>query len=85
MVCLVLVWLASATAASGHHGVANFNLNAEIRITGTVTSVVFVNPHSWLYLDVADPNGQVTPWRCELRGATVLRRSGWASLRWGSE
>ena len=75
---LVLVWLASAAAAWGHHGVANFDLNAEIRITGTVTSIVFVNPHSWLYLDVADQNGQVTPWRCELRGATVLRRSGWS-------
>ena len=29
-------------------------------------------------LDVAGEDGRVVPWRCELRGATVLRRSGWS-------
>jgi hypothetical protein len=60
-----------------HHGFANFDLNTEIEITGTVTDVLLINPHSWLHLDVKGEDGQVTAWRCELRGASVLRRSGW--------
>jgi hypothetical protein len=73
---ILLAWLA-ATEAAVHHGVANFDLNAGIQITGVVTEVAFVNPHAWLYLDVAGDDGTIAPWQCELRGASVLRRSGW--------
>ena len=76
---MVAVWLASASAATAHHGIINFDLNREIQITGTVTLLRLVNPHSWLHLDVVDGNGTVTKWRCELRGASVLRRSGWSA------
>jgi hypothetical protein len=71
-----IVWL--APAAFAHHGVANFDLNTELEITGTVTRIAFVNPHSWLYLNVTGKDGQTSAWRCELRGATVLKRSGWS-------
>jgi VWFA-related protein len=74
---LIVMWVALMGIAHGHHGVANFDLNKEIEISGTVTKVDFINPHSWLYLDVTGTDGQVAAWRCELRGATVLRRSGW--------
>ena len=71
-----------ARPAAAHHGFANFDLNTEITVTGTVAEVVFVNPHSWLYVDVTAPDGagisRVTKWKCELRGAAVLRRSGWS-------
>jgi hypothetical protein len=73
----LLAALASATAHA-HHGIANFDLNSDLEIAGVVTGVEFINPHSWLYLDVAGADGEVTPWRCEMRGATVLRRSGWS-------
>ena len=78
VVPVALVWLVSVAPAWAHHGVANFDLNKEITISGTVTRIDLVNPHSWLYLDVAGEDGRVVPWRCELRGATVLRRSGWS-------
>jgi Family of unknown function (DUF6152) len=70
--------LALPEASFAHHGIANFDLNKDLEIHGVVTRIEFVNPHSWLYLDVANPDGSVTAWRCELRGATVLRRSGWS-------
>jgi hypothetical protein len=74
-VSAVASWTSSASA---HHGIANFDLNADIALEGVVTDVRFINPHSWLYLDVTAADGQVTAWRCEMRGATVLRRSGWS-------
>ena len=76
--CAAFISIAVAGAAHAHHGIANFDLNTDIELVGTVTEVDFVNPHSWLYLDVAADDGTATPWRCELRGATVLRRSGWS-------
>lgn len=78
VISIVLICAAGIESAAAHHGIANFDLNTDIELTGTVTEIDFINPHSWLYLDVTDEKGQVTAWRCELRGATVLRRSGWS-------
>jgi hypothetical protein len=72
-VCLGLV-----PSAHGHHGIANFDLNKDIALEGVVTRADFVNPHSWLYFDVTGEDGTVTAWRCEMRGSTVLLRSGWS-------
>jgi hypothetical protein len=74
----VAVGTSVATAAHAHHGVANFDLNKDIALEGVITSVEFVNPHSWLHFDVTAADGKVAHMRCEMRGATVLRRSGWS-------
>ena len=66
-------------AAHAHHGIINFDMNKEVDVAGAVTRLAFVNPHSWLYFDVTGADGRVTAWKCELRGATVLRRSGWSA------
>jgi hypothetical protein len=75
---LAIAGLVCTSAAHAHHGVANFDLNKDIALEGVITSVEFVNPHSWLHFDVTGPDGKVTHMRCEMRGATVLRRSGWS-------
>src|SRR5262249_17788087 len=49
-----------ATSAHAHHGVANFDLNKDIALEGVITSVEFVNPHSWLHFDVTGADGKVT-------------------------
>lgn len=67
-----------AHTVSAHHGLANFNLNVDITITGTIKDIALINPHSWVYLNVVNEDGSVSEWKCELRGGTVLRRSGWS-------
>jgi hypothetical protein len=67
-----------AAPAAAHHGIGTFDTRREVTITGIVTGVDFVNPHSWLYLDVTGADGKVAAWRCEMRSATTLRRSGWS-------
>lgn len=64
--------------STAHHGIANFDHNKDVAITGVVTEISFINPHSWLYVDVSTDDGNTRQWRCELRAATVLRRSGWS-------
>jgi hypothetical protein len=69
--------LVAALAAHAHHGFGNFAMNEDIELTGVITKLAFVNPHSWVYFNVTEPDGSVVEHRCELRSATTLRRSGW--------
>src|SRR5688572_9277527 len=78
-IAVMIASCACVTTAAGHHGIANFDVNREIEISGTVTQLRLINPHSWLHIDVTGDDGRVTKWRCELRGASVLRRSGWSA------
>ena len=73
----IAVALALAAPAMAHHGIASYDMNREFVIEGTITGVDWVNPHSWLYIDGTTTDGKVIKYRCELRAATVLRRSGW--------
>jgi hypothetical protein len=73
-----VVGAAIAPFALAHHGFGTFVMDEDIEITGTVTGLDFVNPHSWLYLDVVDENGENVAMRCEMRSANTLRRSGWS-------
>jgi Family of unknown function (DUF6152) len=72
---LVLSLLGSASA---HHGGGTFDGSKELKLTGTFTGLDLINPHSWIYFEVTGPDGNVTKYRCEMRAATVLRRSGWS-------
>jgi hypothetical protein len=65
--------------ALAHHGFGNFDTKREVALEGTITGLDFVNPHSYVYFDVTAADGTKTPHRCEMRAATVLRRSGWSA------
>ena len=61
-----------------HHGSApHFDFDDLVTLEGVVTEMHFVNPHSWVHLDVVDSDGLTTSWRCELAGAIQLTRRGW--------
>lgn len=77
LLLLLLPQVLLPVSSSAHHGLANFNLNVDITVRGTITDIAMVNPHSWVYLDVTNDDNSTTNWKCELRGGTVLRRSGW--------
>ncbi|HIN93287.1 MAG TPA: hypothetical protein EYM99_10770 [Alphaproteobacteria bacterium] len=74
----VLTIACFTTSAFGHHGRGTFDHAKQLELVGTVTNLAFVNPHAYLYMDVSDVDGNVVAWRCEMRAATVLRRSGWS-------
>ena len=74
----LILLIMSPLISLAHHGLANFNLNVDITVEGTITDIAMVNPHSWVYIDVTNADGSVIAWKCELRGGTVLRRSGWS-------
>ena len=74
----VLISLALAASAAAHHGAGTLELNKTVSYSGAkLTKLEFFNPHGWLYLELADANGKLQKYRCEMRSAHVLRRSGW--------
>ena len=71
------IWLAVPTLMHAHHGPGQFDSSQSVEVTGAVTDVRFVNPHGYIYFDVTETDGTVTPWRCELQAGSLLRRAGW--------
>lgn len=66
------------SASFAHHGVSGqFDLSKTLKVTGVVTRVRFVNPHSYVYFTAKDDAGADASWRCELRSGSLLRRKGW--------
>jgi hypothetical protein len=77
-VLTVIAAMVAAVPTMAHHGFGRFNPGEEIEVEGTLTGLDFVNPHSYVYFDTVGEDGETIPMRCEMRAATVLRRSGWS-------
>jgi hypothetical protein len=69
--------LLGAGPAAAHHGFGNFDTKSEVTLKGTIQKLDFVNPHAYVYFEAMGADGRAAPFRCEMRSATVLRRSGW--------
>lgn len=67
----------ASICAQAHHGISNWDLNRDITLTGRLTKIELINPHSWLHLEVRGADGQLASWKCEMRSVNSLRRSGW--------
>ncbi|MFT3906132.1 MAG: DUF6152 family protein [Steroidobacteraceae bacterium] len=69
--------VAPLQSLQAHHAfAAEFDLTQPVDLTGTVTSMKWVNPHSWLYIDVVDAGGKVTNWGFEFGTPFSLQQKG---------
>jgi hypothetical protein len=60
-----------------HHSIqAQFDINKSFTIAGTVAKVEWINPHSYLTVNVKDAEGKVEKWAFEMGAAGQLRRTG---------
>ena len=77
---LVLILLFLCASASAHHGNSAYDEQARVTVKGTVTEFVWTNPHSQIYLDVKDKNGNIVHWGIETNSPGILARAGWTRL-----
>jgi hypothetical protein len=70
---------ASAMPLFAHHSfAAEFDGTKQVNLTGVVTKVEWMNPHTYFYVDVKDPQtGKVENWACEMGSPNGLTRQGW--------
>jgi hypothetical protein len=60
-----------------HHAfAAEFDAQKPVKLRGTVVKVEFINPHSWIHIDVKDADGKVTRWMVEGGSPNALFRRG---------
>jgi len=55
----VALLLAARPVRAHHSFAAEFDVTKEIKVHGTVTKMDWINPHSWIYVDVKDAEGKV--------------------------
>ena len=87
--CLAGLLVAAAAApADAHHAfAAEFDANKPVSLRGTITRMEWVNPHSWLHVDVTQDDGTIVAWMVEGGPPTSLLRRGFTKrdLPIGSE
>jgi Family of unknown function (DUF6152) len=69
--------LATGTAIAHHSFAAEFDANKALTLKGVVTKIEWMNPHTYFYLDVTDPDGKVVNWGMEMGSPNGLMRQGW--------
>lgn len=65
------------SALSAHHSfAAEFDIEQPVTLRGTITKLDWINPHSWIYLDVKTADGKVEQWEVETAAPMQLMRRG---------
>ena len=75
---LAALLVAAAFPVLAHHSFsAEFDAKKPVKLEGKVVKMEWVNPHSWLHLDVTKPDGTTERWMVEGGSPGVMFRAGW--------
>jgi hypothetical protein len=87
LVTAVGLLLAAVPTWAHHAFAAEFDQNKPIKVRGAVVKWELTNPHSWIYIEVKDPDGKAVTWMIEGASPNNLYRLGFTkeSLPPGSE
>ena len=73
----LLVTAAAIPVVAHHSFAAEFDAKKPVKLRGTVTKMEWINPHSWIHIDVKTPDGKVEKWMVEGGAPNALLRRGW--------
>jgi hypothetical protein len=86
-VVVASLFVAAAPVWAHHAFAAEFDIGKPVKLSGKVTGMEWINPHSWIHIDVVGPDGKVTNWMVECGSPNIMLRRGFTkrSLEVGSE
>ena len=65
------------SSAMAHHSFsAEFDADQPVTLKGTITRMEWINPHSWIHVDVRNDDGTVEAWMIEGGTPNTLIRRG---------
>ncbi len=77
-IVLATIVLLTISAADGHHSVAaGFDMSESTTVTGTITSMEWINPHARMFVEVTGEDGATQSWTAWFTSANNLFRRGW--------
>jgi len=71
-----LMLMCAATLSAHHSFAAEFDANQPVQLKGTVVKVEWINPHTWIHLDVKKNDGSTERWMIEGGTPNTLLRRG---------
>jgi len=80
--------LLSIAPAFAHHAFqAEYDDKKPVHLVGKVTEMEWINPHSWIHIDVTMPDGKVVNWMVECGSPNIMLRRGFTkrSLEAGTD
>jgi hypothetical protein len=72
-----IVWLVAASVSFAHHSTAAYDSSKTLTLSGVVTEVKWVNPHSYVNILVTGADGKQTKWSILSGTPTLNVRNGW--------
>ena len=87
VLCTVVALLLTVATVSAHHSNSAYDLQRIVTMKGTVTEMVFTNPHCMLRFDARNDQGEVQHWAVETYNPLYMKRAGWTrtTLKAGDE
>jgi uncharacterized protein DUF6152 len=77
-VALTIIFFLISIPLWAHHGASEYDMTKIVTLHGTVTELLFVNPHTLLTFTAKDDSGKVIEWQGELPSPNLLTRRGWS-------
>lgn len=73
---LIGLLLAGSPLRAHHAFAAEYDGKKQVHLEGVVTQMEWINPHTWIHIDVTEPDGKVTSWMVEGGSPNILLRRG---------
>jgi hypothetical protein len=74
---MAVAWGCWGIGATAHHSfAAEFDASKPVQLRGTIVRVEWINPHTWMHIDVKEADGRVVRWMIEGGTPNTLLRRG---------